>query len=334
MQQDFNIIKMHFNSPLHLSKGKEDAYDSSEKFLHSDTLQSAIFACAIELFGNEVANKDFFKSFQVSSAFPFYDEIYFLPKPQKDFNIFETDKLKSKEIKKIKRTDFLSKEHFEKVLNGQKIDFESEKAKSNCYADAFEKEAEDFSIFKSETNQRVTIPRLIDSDTTPFYMDRLYFREKAGLYFILQISEEKNKTKILAALHHLGENGVGTDKNVGQGSFDITESTIKIDLPENTGMYCNLSLFCPNSKEQTPSLNESYYSLLKRGGWIASPNNQNHGSWRKKSIYMFGEGSVFKSKEKPQGKICDLKPEILEKDTNPHSVWRDGRGLFLPMKLI
>ena len=50
MKENFDIIKMHFKSPLHLSKGKEDSYDSSNKILHSDTLQSAIFVCAIERF--------------------------------------------------------------------------------------------------------------------------------------------------------------------------------------------------------------------------------------------------------------------------------------------
>lgn len=334
MKENFDIIKMNFKSPLHLSKGKEDSYDSSNKSLHSDTLQSAIFVCAIEIFGDDVANKDFFESYQVSSAFPFYEDEFFFPKPQKDFNLFKRNKEETKDIKKIKKIDYLSKFYFEQFLNGKEIIFEDNKAKATCYSDILEKESNDFKLFESETNQRVSIPRFLDADSNLFYMDRIYFKENAGLYFILQVSEEKNKSKIMAALHHLSERGIGTDRNVGQGNFEIEESKITIDVPEKTTTYLNLSLFAPKDEDSLPNLKESYYSLLKRGGWISNPKNQNHASWRKKSIYMFGEGSVFESKDKPKGKIFDLKPKILENNENPHSIWRDGRGIFLPMKLI
>lgn len=334
MKEKFDIIKMHFKSPLHLSKGKESVYDSSEQLIHSDTLQSAIFVCAMEIFGDTVANKDFFKSYQVSSAFPFYKDEFFFPKPQKDFNLFKVSEDDSKSVKKIKRIEYLSQFYFQEFLQGKQISFEDDKSKANCYSDILKEKGEKFKLLESNVNQRVSISRFLDSDSNPFYMDRIYFRKNAGLYFILKFLDEQNKNKVTAALQHLGENGIGTDRSIGQGNFEIKTAKLEIDIPQNPNAYLNLSLFAPKCKEKLPNLKESYYTLLKRGGWIANPKNQNHASWRKKSVYMFGEGSVFSSKGELEGKIFDLKPKILEQSSDVHSIWRDARGMFLPVKLI
>ena len=42
----FDIIRLHFRQPLHLSRGKLNTYESSEHTLHSDTLQAALFVRA------------------------------------------------------------------------------------------------------------------------------------------------------------------------------------------------------------------------------------------------------------------------------------------------
>ena len=73
--------------------------------------------------------------------------------------------------------------------------------------------------------------------------------------------------------------------------------------------------------------------MVKRGGWLANPQEDKHRSLRKKSIYMFAEGSVFNVSEtdlKLQGKLVNLKPEG-EVFTNPHPIWRDGRAIFVAM---
>ena len=53
MNKKYQIAKLQFTSPLHLSKGKT-TLDESLDVLHSDTLKSALFVCALDLFGSEI----------------------------------------------------------------------------------------------------------------------------------------------------------------------------------------------------------------------------------------------------------------------------------------
>ena len=93
----------------------------------------------------------------------------------------------------------------------------------------------------------------------------------------------------------------------------------------------NLSLYCPaNDELDDEALNRSSYSLIKRGGYIAGSSQKKFRHFRKKSIFMFQEGSVFPSNIKLKGKVIDLKP-----DTTPelHPVYRDGTSIFLPLNI-
>lgn len=321
MLKTFDIIKLHFKSPLHLSRGRED-YDVTEKLLHADTLQSALFVTALQLYGQDIANLEFFKSFQVSSAFPFFKNTYFLPKPHADLDLF--DSLNDEDRKKAKKVGYLTLDDFEKVIAGIKLKFNEKKvANGNVYY------TEDAIEIQSEVYQHVMIPRLAETDATPFYMDRMYFGEGTGFYFILQMNDQAQKQKILAALEVLAENGLGTDRNVGNGNFEFEflEKGFQCNIPDNANYQYNLALYCPKDKEELPDLNKSYYTLFKRGGWIASPEDESDASFRKKSIYMFGEGSVFPQTAKSlEGKIVELQPNAMQK----HKIWRDGRAFFIP----
>ena len=76
---------------------------------------------------------------------------------------------------------------------------------------------------------------------------------------------------------------------------------------------------------QDLTLTKSFYQLVKRGGWIASPIS----TYRKRTVYMFTEGSVFKTPISPKGKVADLRPAVFTE----HAIWRDGTGIFLKMKM-
>lgn len=66
---------MYNLSPLHIGTGREN-YDSSASELHSDTLSSALAAVGVET-GMSGNVEDFLTSFSMSSAFPFYRDIFF-----------------------------------------------------------------------------------------------------------------------------------------------------------------------------------------------------------------------------------------------------------------
>jgi CRISPR/Cas system CSM-associated protein Csm4 (group 5 of RAMP superfamily) len=108
----------------------------------------------------------------------------------------------------------------------------------------------------------------------------------------------------------------------------------------------SLSLFCPEDEEQLKVMlgekpGDSSYELVNRGGWITSPGL---GKVRKRSIYMFSEGSVFKMSADPVSGGCitlgktdiDLSPwKDLEEGNRPkrdlHKIYRSGKALFLPL---
>ncbi len=347
---NFSLIRLKFHSPLHLSSGKAD-YDSSLEVLHSDTIKSAIFVAALELYGNKITenqiateteNKNaFLDSFSVSSAFPYYkanDNFrYFFPKSlTTKVSISGGDEMKNR--KKEKKIKWLDQDYFSKSLQGALKEV-CEKTVSGAYLSDVFKEDKDPEIIKSEVMQRVTIPR-DGSDAKPFYMDRLFFGENAGMFFLIEFHDKNNATykqQVLNALTLLGENGFGTDRNVGNGNFspEYKENAIIFEANPTATMQMNLSLYCPEEQTEFAKIikendDKTAYSLVKRGGWLANPQEDKHRSLRKKSIYMFAEGSVFNTKEKLVGKLVNLKPEG-EVFTNPHPIWRDGRAIFVAM---
>lgn len=343
--KNFTLFKLHFTSPLHLAKGKSE-YDSSEDILHSDTLKSALAVCALQLYEDKNV-KEFLESFKISSAFPFYKDELFFPKPnflnpETQLFTFENDeKQKVKQRKKVKKIKWIGKEYFIKLLKGVPLKFDDKKYQNETFLS--EKLTKEDKIYTSETQERVQIPRVLgeSEDTQPYYVDRLYFDKNAGLFFLLETKDKDIITKIENCLKLLGDNGLGTDKNVGNGQFSFSKENLDLPMIDDANYQINLSLYCPDNEElqiiKDKRKNLSY-NLIKRGGWLASPENPDHISLRKKSIFMFGEGSIFPKNNKDlEGKIVDLKPENEKlkemKVSINHEIYRDGKSIFLGMKI-
>lgn len=330
---DFKIFKLHFLAPLHLSKGKTDDYGESEEILHSDTIKSALFVCARQLFGaNKIGDDDsFFNSFQISSAFPFFKDELFFPKPMTKIQPFKSDEIKEEfQAKKHKKIAYLGKTYFEDIINEQKLFI----SKDDLSVDGkFVSNHVDVKklitpIFKSEVQQRVTIPADYSEDPIPYYVDRLFFSNGAGLWFAFD-GDNKMLDIVSKALKLLGDSGIGTDKSVGNGQFESSQSNFTLKTPENARHQLSLSLWCPKKEEINDSfLKNSSYGLIKRGGYIASPANLEHLTLRKKSIYMFTEGSIFPNSKVIKGKVVNLKPDISIVTQN---IWRDGLAFMIPI---
>lgn len=356
MKKTYNVIRLEkFKGGLHLARGLTNSYDKSLKTLHSDTIKSALFVCAIQLFGDKVITKEsFLEKFKISSAFPFYkspeidEPFYFFPKPQILKLPFEIDGEFGLD-KKLKKVTYLDKTVFEKLLVSQnKEDFQFEKGnlKGNYIATNRKvgDECETFNeilknddcdkIIASSPYQHVAIPRDHGTDSTPYYVDKIYFHQNAGLYFLVEIND-KNDTetfnKLQAAVRLLADNGIGTDRNTGNGQFEVIFDTMELEVPNDGNYDLSLSLYCPK-REEIQKLDESLYGLTKRGGYISSPRDENNLSIRKRSIHMFTEGSLFPKLEgegKREGKTVDLRPDYAPVK---HEIWRDGQPIFIPMK--
>lgn len=344
----FKVIHLHFKSGLHLGKGKEGTYDSSADRLHSDKLKSALFVSAKRLYGDQI-DYSFFEDFSISSAFPFLqlknkEMVYFFPRPHlADFPVNVAEELPEKAAKRLRKVQYIDKNLLELLLQGPSQDIEiattnfTENNRLLSQHHALEK----YRIYKSQVEHHVSIPKptsdgWIAEDSTPFDTDKLFFESNAGLFFLMQVESTEREKQLKAALRLLEDTGIGTDRTSGGGQLSISEGELSINVPSEGNYQLNLSLYCP--KQDGIELNKGVvkkatYTLLKRGGYIANPVDDQHLSIRKKSIYMFEEGSVFPFQANRVGQIADLTPAPSNNfPTLGHPIWRDGTAIFLPIK--
>jgi CRISPR-associated protein Csm4 len=305
----YTIYKLTFTAPLHLSRGKEDTYESSESTLHSDTLKSAIYVAALQLGMKDWADK-FMQETRISSAFPFDEFGCYLPMP-----LSYHPNVKVEERKEFKKIKYLTIKQFEAISKG------------DLTSPLIEGKAVQPDVWMRDITQRVKVN--YEADSTPFYLEKLYPKEGAGLYFLVE--NEEDKAKLDAAIKFLSETGIGLQRNLGNGRFEAKSDTLEIaTTPSNA--FMNLSLYHPaNDKELSDDvLKNGTYQFKKRGGWLSSPELEDNLSLRKKGIMMFSEGSVFPF-DNPNDKGCvkNVKPDTARIS---HEIWRDGKAIFLPVK--
>jgi CRISPR-associated protein Csm4 len=317
----FDIYKLHFQTALHLSKGKLNSYESSDTTLHSDTLKSALFVSMLHLY-DEVEANAFMDSVQVSSAFPFDKDNFWLPRPVS----FEFADKTTDNRKKFKGVKFFTASQYAKILRGIEPTLESDNKSEPKQPD----------IWERDVTQRVKIN--YEADSEPFYLEKLYPKDKetSGLYFIFQLNGY-DATKLAAAMKLLGDNGLGLQRTLGNGQFTYKKDTLNLDLPDNPTAWVALSLYRPTDKKEIESvLDKSHYQFIKRGGWIASPEFEEHLSIRKQAVMMFTEGSVFGFEENGNSALIKGFKENVRPEWNDdalHPVFRDGRAIFLPINI-
>jgi len=348
------LYRLTFKTPLHLSDLRAD-YGKSEQRLHSDKLYAAVMQAWAMLGKTEWITQN--PPFAISSLFPYATDInkgfvYFFPKP---YTLPIKEENKNPDLsKKFKKIQFIDKEYFEQFLNGYYDAIEKHLKGNYLTKSVFSKtprkaqkenKDEDLEIIISQTVPRIRWNRDEKKDSEPFYMDNLYFSEGSGLWFIFDGNEDI-QNRFETALKLLSDEGLGTDRNVGNGRFIYESDILDINLPDEANYCINLSLYCPQNietlksqlidNEQNQKLfldNNTGYDFIKRGGWISEPYN----SFRKRYIYMFSEGSVFKKFTKGMfvtGESHDVTPEIIFGTTNQHKIFRSGKAIFLPVKFV
>lgn len=349
--KQYTYVKLAFSGPLHLSRGKTEM-DTADPILHSDKIKSAIAAAAFTLYGHwtQEEKEQFFRSFKVSSAFPYWKDEFYFPTPKVSLSHIDgVDEWK--QGKKKKKIKYVDQSILEDILNDEQPKQYS-KASVQCIKADY-KDGEHFDkdlvisdqvlpeqpLLASEVILRVNVPRdrvnILVEDSGLYYQERLFFGDGVGLFFFIEFLEEGAKFEgaVLSAIQLLGDSGIGSDRTNGNGHFDFqaSEHYGKIDIrtPNQASRQLLLSLYCPHEQDDLPGLlKKSSYHILKRGGYIAQPLRDSYLSYRKKSIHMFGEGSIF-SHATSKGVYHDLKPDLVPVD---HPIWRDGRPIFLPLK--
>ena len=323
----YKIVRLNFRSPLHIGRGLGEAYDTAEKTLHSDTISGALTSVFCTLHPGEDPLK-FIKSYRVSSAFPCINDHLFLPRPliKIDLSLSGEDEYLQK--KRLKKIEYVELPLWQKLVSGVKIEV-SENNLSSGGRFLFKEEGKGGEPFKDDLQQRVSVSRE-GGDSKPYFVDRRYFAENAGLYFLLD-TDDLNVGLLKEILEHLKDIGLGTDKSVGNGQFCYKISEMDLEMPDNFPRQMLISTACPQKNEISEEmLKRSSYLLTLRGGFIAGTSMNQFRHLRKKSVYMFLEGSVFPFGDF-NGKIENVRPEW--NDNLLHPVYRDGRAFFVPVNI-
>lgn len=324
----FKIYKLHFTSPLHIGDNRDD-YGISQKIISSDTFYAALTACLAKL--GEQIPEDGFLGCTISSLFPYYqkdknsDVVYFFPSPLLQPMPKLKDLGKAKKVKKVKWIDI---SYFEQILKGKELFDGSEDVVESVQGEYLTTRKINSKFINSQVTQRVTISREFGKDAVPFYMDKIFFEGESGLFFIV----DGNTSLLDKAMTLLASEGIGTDRNVGNGFFEYAADEIEVKLPAASDHALSLSLFFPETKEQVCEMLEGTdvaYNFERRGGWITTYPYQ---TLRKNVIHGLTPGSVVKKAmngSMQMGRIVDLAPQT---ELGPkHPVWRCGKSIFLPI---
>lgn len=326
-KKQFSIYKLHFTSPLHISDSHDD-YGISLQMVHSDTMYAAITSCLTKKGTTIPENGDL--GCTISSLFPFYQKepasntILFFPKP------FSSSNPRLKDVadaKKVKKVAWLDQTFFERAISGETL-FDNSSDIESIQGKYLSKSIINEEFLSSQLMNRVAVSRDGLDDAIPFYMDKVTFRDYSGLYFLCD-----GDTRLIdEGLNLLQWEGIGTDRNVGNGFFEYSKDNLELCIPDVANHVIALSLFIPEDKEQLLKMTSGEkvaYDFQRRGGWITTPPNT---TLRKNAIYGYVAGSVFSALGEgcySSGRIVDLRPSI---PTVQHPIWRCGRSLFLPLK--
>lgn len=339
----FKIYKLHFKASLHISDLREDA-SVSLKQIHSDTFHAALIACLAKVGAPIPEDGDF--GCAISDLFPYYqlnkesEPIYFLPMPLQSSLLQLPDPAYAKKAKKVQWVDA---KLYSQLLKGHNFFLDELHLIQGAFLTEtiLPKDASgSIEFVKSEMVQRVEMKdRTGQSNVLPYYVDRITFRDYAGFYFL---ASGENMSMLEEALSILEMEGIGTDRNVGYGHFETLSKDeqgmpleMEIDTPSDADYHVTLSMFIPETEEQLRQLLSSErvaYDFTRRGGWITTyPYN----TYRKNAIYAFLPGSIFRKidNRKVIGRIADLTPKG-EGITINHHIWRNGKSIMLPIRMI
>ncbi len=330
MTKNFDIVKLYFPKGIQLSNGKGEHVHNFD-YLHSDTLKAALLVNAIQLYDSLETDK-LRQSFSgISSAFPFFDTTLFFPKPflklPFEFNVQNNESVANKKLKNIR---FVDKDAFEKIIFNQPTPICEDNLSNHGKFLTLSHRIE-CKIYSKTPFQKVTINEYDENgiyarESTPYFIELIQFHPQAGLYFILEKGVLTNTFE--AALKLMADNGIGGDKTHGYGTFSyqIINDGLSLNIPDKVDGLINLSLFCPTHDEAMEiTANEASYELVKRGGYITHTAHKGLFAKRKKSIYMFSEGSAFVIQTPLKGKQVNIAPG----DTS-HPIWRCGQSVFIP----
>ena len=167
-----------------------------------------------------------------------------------------------------------------------------------------------------------------------FHFARIYYARNCGLYFLVRFrNNDDHQAPFESALKLLGDSGIGSDRNTGNGLFEWCEdanfsipslpdspsvclSQFNPCLHESDSNLCSQKSTCKILDCQMDWLENSSYNIMTTAGWMGASGD------RSATLRMFSEGSCFPKKLKGR-MVC------VGQSREGFNVYRDGRGFFL-----
>lgn len=325
---EYTIFKLKNISSLHIGTGKE-SYDFSSDVLSSDVISSAL-ASVRAMQGKTEGLDQFLTSFAISSAFPYYGDMLFLPRPMGKIPV-KVDGLDEYQYRKgLKKVKYVERTLWNDMVSGNELCI----GKDQLQGDFIVPGRMQFSTpSKKQVMQRVCVPR-DGENAEPFFFEWQFFDRLAGLYCIVD-AEHSVVDDLFELFVNLGEMGIGSDKSVGGGRFDVEKSSVILPAVANASASMLLSTFIPAEQDrELLNLGCAKYAMVLRSGYMAGSNIAEFHHLRKRSVYMFDAGSIFPTVDSLSGKVVDLRPEW--NDEKMHPVYRGGKPFVVqihPYKL-
>lgn len=355
---EWRLVKLKFGrSSAHFGEVGIGIEETGER-VRSDTLFSAWISAYARLFEKD-AVEELLQQFldsstppvRISSTFIYREDgartIYYLPRPlQFPINYPKDNDLEF--FKTYKKLNYLPLEVWQRwyqeegFLGTDREELIAEtKGKSEghlCQLGTFDYKK----AFKIGQEPKIAVDRITRA-TNLYHTGFVQFQWEqngaginslSGLYFLLRFSESDRQLEqnLHAALHLLGEEGIGGERSSGAGRFEVEwlplpESWEKMVKFSEGDHHCLISLFWNDDSLELKQLitEKASYEILERGGWIAGYQ------LRRQMVRMFAEGSVFPSQ--PVGKLADVTPNEFKQYRNRHNIYRSGISLSLPIKV-
>ncbi len=304
------LIKFRFLSPLRIGCEEIDLQGLADG-LHSDTLFSALCHTFAELYGSAwladwLEQYKSEPSFIISSAFPFFQDRCYLPKPflpaPETIGVEQDHKL-------FKNLQWLNPRSLLQWLKNEPMALEQ------LQKDKTEMEGN----WQEFTMPRVSLDRVTNASNIFYCSQRVFYPER-GLYCLLRLTQPSFKAVLEGALEYLGECGLGSERNNGYGRFNVRWEEPDKDfqelLSQQGSRYYLLGLYHP--QDSTEDFRDAQYALLQRKGWFYSSTSGKQ--FKRRSVWMFKEGSVLT--KKPMGRLVDVTPSICGSDHHP--IYRYG----------
>ena len=305
---NYLIYRLKFTSAVHFGKSM---LSDSEYVLCSDTVFSALCMEAVRMGDDTLDNLiNAVKSNEllISDALPYIGDKMLLPKPHLlvEHGLDENSSVIKKAYKKLK---YITIADFDSYLNG-----------SFDVLNATQMDKLGVSALKVSASVRNE-----NNETMPYEVGTFSFYDDCGLYLIAGFEGEAAKSLFESLIEQFQHSGLGGKRSSGYGRFEYVtmapDEWLVERLNGDAENYMLLNTALPNDSEIEEVLQGANYTLIKRGGFVASIDYSDF-IQRKRELVMFKSGSCFIKRF--DGEVFDVSTKA-----GSHPVYRYGKPMLM-----